>query len=87
MSAAVPEAIVQGARRALELHGATGITLERIAAEAGVSRMTLHRRGVSKDDVLRELARRLEARVPRRDVAGARVRRQRARSAAARARA
>ena len=60
MSSAVPDAIVEGARRALELHGASGITLERIAAEAGVSRMTLHRRGVSKQDVLRELALRLE---------------------------
>jgi AcrR family transcriptional regulator len=61
MSAAVPDAIVEGARRALELYGASGITLERIAAEAGVSRMTLHRRGVSKQDVMRELALRLEA--------------------------
>ena len=57
---AVPDAIVDGARRALELHGASGVTLERIAAEAGVSRMTLHRRGVSKEDILGELALRLE---------------------------
>ncbi|HEY1594374.1 MAG TPA: TetR family transcriptional regulator [Thermoleophilaceae bacterium] len=60
-AAAVPDAVVEGARRALELHGAGGITLERIAAEAGVSRMTLHRRGVSKDDILAALALRLEA--------------------------
>jgi AcrR family transcriptional regulator len=57
---AVPDSVVDGARRALELYGAGGITLERIAAEAGVSRMTLHRRGVSKEDILLALAVRLE---------------------------
>jgi AcrR family transcriptional regulator len=61
MTTTVPDGIVEGARRALELHGASGITLERIAAEAGVSRMTLHRRGVSKEDILGALALRLEA--------------------------
>ena len=57
----VPDSIVEGARRALELHGAAGITLERVAAEAGVSRMTLHRHGVSKEAILLALAVRLEA--------------------------
>ena len=38
-----------------EEHGYAGATVERIAAEAGVSRVTLHRRGVTKDSVLAEL--------------------------------
>jgi AcrR family transcriptional regulator len=33
----------------------TGATTERIAAEAGVSRVTLHRRGETKDGLLRDL--------------------------------
>jgi AcrR family transcriptional regulator len=49
-----PELLV-GARRAFESYGYTGATLERIASEAGVSRVTLHRRGVSKDGLLAEL--------------------------------
>lgn len=36
--------------------GYSGATLERIAAEAGVSRVTLHRRGVTKDGLLADLA-------------------------------
>jgi AcrR family transcriptional regulator len=35
--------------------------MERIAAEAGTSRMTLHRQGVSKAEILRALAHQLEA--------------------------
>ncbi|MEA2177062.1 MAG: hypothetical protein QOG77_359 [Solirubrobacteraceae bacterium] len=53
--------ILPGARRAIELHGWQGATLERIAAEAGTSRMTLHRRGVTRDGVLSALAASLEA--------------------------
>jgi AcrR family transcriptional regulator len=52
--------ILPGARRAIELHGWQGATLERIAAEAGTSRMTLHRRGVTRDAVLSALAASLE---------------------------
>jgi AcrR family transcriptional regulator len=52
--------VIDGARRALERHGWRGATLERIATEAGVSRMTLHRRGVSREGILAELGRRLE---------------------------
>jgi AcrR family transcriptional regulator len=52
--------ILPGARRAIELHGWQGATLERIAAEAGTSRMTLHRRGVTRDAVLGALAASLE---------------------------
>jgi AcrR family transcriptional regulator len=47
--------LLDAARRALEAHGYAGATLERIAAEAGVSRVTLHRRGVTKDGLLAEL--------------------------------
>lgn len=53
--------ILPGARRAIELHGWNGATLERIAAEAGTSRMTLHRRGVTRDGILTALAQSLEA--------------------------
>jgi AcrR family transcriptional regulator len=52
--------IIPGARRAVELHGWQGATLERIAAEAGTTRMTLHRRGVTRDGVLAALAASLE---------------------------
>jgi AcrR family transcriptional regulator len=57
----VDEVLVDGARRAIEEHGASGATLERIAAAAGLSRMTLHRRGVSRAAILAALAERLEA--------------------------
>jgi AcrR family transcriptional regulator len=40
--------------------GLAAATLERISAAAGVSRMTLHRHGVSKADILGALAARLE---------------------------
>ena len=52
--------ILPGARRAIELHGWQGATLERIAAEAGTSRMTLHRRGITREAVLGALATSLE---------------------------
>jgi AcrR family transcriptional regulator len=48
-------ALLQAAQRAIEAHGYSGATLERIADEAGLSRVTLHRRGVSKDGLLAEL--------------------------------
>ena len=47
--------LIDATRRALERYGYAGATLERIAAEAGVSRVTLHRRKVSKDGLLAEL--------------------------------
>jgi len=53
-------AIVDGARSALERHGPAGATMERIAAAAGTSRMTLHRRGISRPAILSALARQLE---------------------------
>jgi AcrR family transcriptional regulator len=55
------DAVIEGARRAIEQHGWEGLTLQRLAEEAGVSRMTLHRRGVSRELLLAALAERLEA--------------------------
>jgi AcrR family transcriptional regulator len=52
--------LLEGARRALVRYGWEDATLERIAREAGVSRMTLHRRGVSRARLLEALAERLE---------------------------
>jgi AcrR family transcriptional regulator len=47
--------LLDAARRVFEEHGYAGATLERIATAAGLSRVTLHRRGVSKDGLLVEL--------------------------------
>lgn len=47
--------LLEAAKRAFAAHGYSGATIERIAAEAGVSRVTLHRRGVTKDGLLAEL--------------------------------
>jgi AcrR family transcriptional regulator len=52
--------LLGGARRALERHGWDGVTLQRLAEEAGVSRMTLHRRGVSREALLAALGEQLE---------------------------
>jgi AcrR family transcriptional regulator len=56
----VDDALLAGAHRAIERWGWQQATLERIAAEAGVSRMTLHRRGVTREGLLAALAERLE---------------------------
>jgi AcrR family transcriptional regulator len=48
--------ILDGARRALDRHGWRETTAERIAAEAGVSRVTLHRHGLTKEAILAQLA-------------------------------
>lgn len=45
-------ALLDAAHRAFAKHGYANATLERIAEEAGLSRVTLHRRGVSKDALL-----------------------------------
>jgi AcrR family transcriptional regulator len=47
--------LLDATRRTLETRGYVGATLERIAAEAGVSRVTLHRNGITKDGLLAEL--------------------------------
>jgi AcrR family transcriptional regulator len=59
--AQVPPHIVEAARQMLATDGLEAATLERISAAAGVSRMTLHRHGVSKRDILRALAAQFEA--------------------------
>lgn len=59
--AEVPPHIVDAARHVLAQDGLAAATLQRISATAGVSRMTLHRRGVSKQDILRAIAEGLEA--------------------------
>jgi AcrR family transcriptional regulator len=47
--------LLRAARSAFAQHGYAGATLERIASEAGLSRVTLHRRGVTKEGLLAEL--------------------------------
>lgn len=54
MTSADPN-LLDAARRTFAAHGYAGATLERIAAEAGLSRVTLHRRGVTRDGLLAEL--------------------------------
>jgi AcrR family transcriptional regulator len=53
---ALDGALLAAGRRALERHGAGRATLERIAEEAGLSRVTLYRRGVTRDAVVAALA-------------------------------
>ena len=47
--------LLDAGRRAVSRYGAQGATLERIAEEAGVSRPTLHRRGVTRESILGQL--------------------------------
>jgi AcrR family transcriptional regulator len=56
----IPPHIVDAARHVLAEDGLAAATLERISEAAGVSRMTLHRHGVSKQGILTALADRLE---------------------------
>jgi AcrR family transcriptional regulator len=56
----VPPHIVDAARHVLAQDGLAAATLERISAAAGTSRMTLHRRGVTKESILRALADQLQ---------------------------
>jgi AcrR family transcriptional regulator len=51
-----PEQILAGARRALAIHGPHNLTLEEIADQAGISRVTLYRRGATRESILAELA-------------------------------
>jgi AcrR family transcriptional regulator len=56
----IDEGLLDAAHSAIKLYGWSGATLERIATEAGVSRMTLHRRGVTRQRLLGALSDRLE---------------------------
>jgi AcrR family transcriptional regulator len=47
--------VLAAAERVFERHGYAGATIDRIATEAGLSRVTLHRRGITKDGLLAEL--------------------------------
>ena len=53
---ALTPALLDAGRETFKKFGYQGATVERIAAEAGVSRVTLHRRKVSKDVLLVALA-------------------------------
>src|ERR1700754_3433537 len=57
---ATDQHILASARQAIERRGWRDATLERIAGEAGLSRMTLHRRGVTREAILEALARAFE---------------------------
>jgi AcrR family transcriptional regulator len=48
--------VIAAARKAVEKHGYAGLTLERIAGEADISRVTLHRRGHTKDEIFNALS-------------------------------
>lgn len=47
--------VLEASRRVLRSHGLQGLTSERIAQEAGISRVTLHRRGITKATILATL--------------------------------
>jgi AcrR family transcriptional regulator len=53
----LPARVATGAQRAIAQHGWQGATLERIAEAAGLSRMTLHRRGLGREEIFALLAR------------------------------
>jgi AcrR family transcriptional regulator len=55
---AIDEPLLEAGRRALRRHGLRALTAERIAEEAGISRATLHRRRVRKEDILAALTER-----------------------------
>ena len=56
--APIDAALLEAGRRALRRHGWQALTAERIAEEAGISRVTLHRRGIRKEDILAALSER-----------------------------
>lgn len=52
----VPGRVVAGATAVIAAHGWAGMTLARVAAAAGLSRMTLHRHGLGREEILALLA-------------------------------
>jgi AcrR family transcriptional regulator len=54
----IDDEVLDAVARLLERHGLAGLTISGIAAEAGVSRVTLHRRGASLDDYVVGVVRR-----------------------------
>lgn len=60
MSAAFSHDALDRARTVVEAQGWDALTMDALATALGVSRMTLHRRGVGRDDVLGALADLLE---------------------------
>ena len=52
----VTERVAAGAQRAVAMHGWQAVTLARIAEESGLSRMTLHRRGLGREEIFALLA-------------------------------
>lgn len=56
----VERRVVAGAHRAVERWGWRHATLERIARESGLSRMTLHRHGLGRDEIFALLGRAYE---------------------------
>jgi AcrR family transcriptional regulator len=61
MAVSVKERVVEGARRAIEEVGWQAATLEQIAAASGLSRMTLHRHGLGRDEIFALLGAAYEA--------------------------
>ena len=61
-AAVADDQVLAGTRRALERYGWAGLTAERVAAEAGIARVTLHRRGLTKERLLELLAEEASAR-------------------------
>ena len=47
--------VLDAARRTMRQHGWKGTTADRIATEAGISRVTLHRRGIKREHILTAL--------------------------------
>jgi AcrR family transcriptional regulator len=48
----IEQRVAAGAREAIARHGWGGATLQRVADASGVSRMTLHRRGIGREEIL-----------------------------------